>query len=124
MSTSHGALKSQTTALEKIQHGYLPISLTPDWVEPVRVGSEEPNTEERDVLNVLEETKMDLPVPDPRGSVTNSIDIPARRTARYEVDGGVTIAGGRPGEEIELEGSNSDSSSVTLPPPYLSISYP
>ena len=46
-----------------------------------------------------------------------------RRARRYEVDGGVTIAGGRPGEEMSAEGLESSRSSATLPPPYSSIPY-
>ena len=48
--------------------------------------------------------------------------VPGLSAPRYEVDGGVSISGGRPGERGRDSGSGLTSS--TLPPPYSSIVYP
>ena len=50
------------------------------------------------------------------------VQVPGLSMPRYEVDGGVSIGGGRPGERGRDSGSELTSS--TLPPPYSSIVYP
>ena len=123
VNTSRAVLNSQTTALEKIQRGLLPVSQDPR-TEQVFIRGEEPIAGRRSVLDGFEETNVMPPAADSRVCGISPSSIPGRRGVRYEVDGGVTIAGGRPGENEEPERSDSDTTSVTLPPPYLSIFYP
>ena len=50
-----------------------------------------------------------------------------QREIRYATDGGVRLAGGRIGEERDTEEvaeSVSEGSTFTMPPPYVSISFP
>ena len=47
------------------------------------------------------------------------------RLPRFEMDGGVSLSGGRPGEEQADEGASDAGVTVaTMPPPYFSITYP
>ena len=55
----------------------------------------------------------------PRGEDEEEIQrMRAAVAARYESDGGVSLAGGRPGAD-----QNADESGSTLPPPYFTIPY-
>ena len=60
-----------------------------------------------------------------RSSNTPGTSIPTTR--RHETDGGVRLAGGRPGSEdgvvLDIEEPRSLSSASTLPPPYSDIQY-
>ena len=62
--------------------------------------------------------------PPPRSSSTPGTSLSTTR--RHETDGGVRLAGGRPGSEdgvVDIEEPRSLSSASTLPPPYSDIQY-
>ena len=49
----------------------------------------------------------------------------ARKVPRFEEDGGISLAGGRPGHEPDIsDESGSTRTTSTNPPPYFSIVYP
>ena len=121
MTNAAHIIESQLLALEKMQHDTSHNLRIPRHTKQTCGENEQLRAEERDICNRVE-VNSEL-VMHNNCEITPQVVLD-RRVQRYEVDGGVTLAGGRPGEEVDADGLESSRSSSTLPPPYFSIPYP
>lgn len=123
MTSAAQIIESQLVALEKMQHDTSQNLRIPRLTKQTCGVQEQPRAEERDMCNRVE-VDSELVIHN-NCEITPQVVL-VRRVPRYEVDGGVTLAGGRPGlgEDFDAEGLESSRSSSTLPPPYFSIPYP